>query len=148
MRQFRLVRILALLMLAFLVACDGQGTFRSPARPSTTAAAPAALFKSSPPDVEFRITSEWGTGYIAEVTVFNRTGAPLDWAVEWDLASTITNIWAAKIVAHAGQHYSFTPEAWNGTIPPGGSVSFGFEVASGTPAAPTNITLNGMPVRS
>ena len=143
MRKSRLVRTLVLLILCFLAACGGQGALTSDTTSLAPSDVPGEQLKSSS-DVEFALTNDWGTGYGASVTVFNRTAAPLtNWVVEWDFASSITDIWSAKIDAHTGAHYRFKPESWNATIPVGGSVSFGFNGAPGKPGTPTNITLNG-----
>lgn len=140
MRKSLLVRTLVLLTLCFLVACGGQGALHSAAG---VPEAPELRLKSSS-DVEFAITNDWGTGYGASVTLFNRSATPLkNWVVEWDFASTITDIWNARIDSHAGQHYRLKPETWNATIPAGGSVSFGFNGAPGIPGTPLNITLVG-----
>jgi len=51
----------------------------------------------------------------------------------------------AVIVSRVGTHYVIEMAPWNGTIAPGGEISFGFQ-ASGTGRTPTNIKLNGVAV--
>src|SRR5207302_11086347 len=64
------------------------------------------------------------------------------WKVAFTLpsGSTVTSLWNGTEAA-AGQNYTVTPASWNGTVPVGGSVNFGFEV-NGT-GAPTSCTING-----
>jgi hypothetical protein len=53
----------------------------------------------------------------------------------------ITNIWNAVIVSHVGTHYVIQMAPWNGTIDPGGAVTFGFQ-ASGAGRTPTGVSLH------
>ena len=68
-----------------------------------------------------------------------------DWVIEFDFDRQITNIWNATITSHVGNHYVIRAESWNKKIAAnGGSVSFGFQGASGNVlAGPINIKLNG-----
>jgi len=98
--------------------------------------------------VAFLKRDDWGSGFVADMTIKNTgTTAMNGWTLEFDLAADITNIWNAEIVSRVGNHYVIRAASWNGNIPAGGSVSFGFQ---GTPGLgsmlPTNITLNGVPV--
>ena len=89
--------------------------------------------------------TDWGTGYEGKYTITNGgTSARSSWQVEFDLPSghRISSLWDGSYTA-SGQHVTVR-NTWNGTIAPGASVSFGFNVAySGAYAAPTNCTLDG-----
>jgi hypothetical protein len=100
-----------------------------------SAAAPTATLKT---------VSDWNSGWQSEVTISN-TGvdALTSWKVEFDLAAggTIGSFWDADMIA-SGNHRTFTNRPWNGAVPVGGKVTFGFV---GTGAKPVNCTLNGLP---
>ncbi|BAL91973.1 hypothetical protein AMIS_67530 [Actinoplanes missouriensis 431] len=96
------------------------------------------------PTASLRTVSDWGSGWQDEVTISN-TGASTmtSWRVEFDLpaGSAIGSFWDAEMTA-SGSHRTFTNRAWNGAIPVGGTVTFGF-VGSG--GQPMNCMLNGAP---
>ena len=101
-------------------------------------------------NVQFVVTDDWGTGFVADMS-FTNTGAEAfdGWTLEFDFAHQITNIWNAVILEHTGDHYVVGPESYNRQVAPGASVQFGFQ---GTPGnvvdGPANIMLNGEPVGS
>ncbi|WP_442792106.1 cellulose binding domain-containing protein [Micromonospora sp. NBC_01796] len=93
----------------------------------------------------FTQSSAWGSGYAAAYTIRNGGDAAANgWVVEFDLAagSTVSTSWDS-VRSQSGQRYRFANAGWNGTVAPGGTQSFGFNV-SGL-ATPTNCTLNGAP---
>ncbi|MFJ6198505.1 chitinase [Micromonospora sp. NPDC092111] len=90
-------------------------------------------------------TSDWGTGWEGKYTITN--GGPTTlagWSLAFDLpaGTTVGTYWDALLTS-SGQRYTFTNRTWNGTVAPGGSVSFGF--LAGGPGVPTNCLLNGAP---
>jgi len=94
--------------------------------------------------------NDWGSGATVNVTVKNNGAATID---GWELIFSfpgdqqITNLWCAQYT-QSGATVTVTNEAWNGTIPPGGTVSFGFNLSySGSNAKPTAFKLNGVPCR-
>jgi len=96
--------------------------------------------------VTFAKGDDWGAGYIMDVKIKNTTATAMNgWRLEFDLAADIVNLWNAVIVSHVGTHYVIQMAPWNGTIAPGGEVSFGFQ-ATGTGRTPTSIKLNGVAV--
>ena len=93
--------------------------------------------------VTFTKGDDWGAGYIMNVKIKNVTATAISgWRLEFDLAADIVNIWNAVIVSHVGTRYVIQMAPWNGTIPPGGEVNFGFQ-AAGTGRTATNVKLNG-----
>lgn len=103
-----------------------------------------------PPPVSSAVTftprSVWGTGFVADITIRNTgTTAMNGWTLEFDLAANITNLWSGVIVSRVGNRYVIRNESYNGTIPPGGSITFGFQ-AAGLLVAPFNFKLNGLPI--
>ncbi|WP_433826668.1 beta-1,3-glucanase family protein [Actinoplanes sp. CA-015351] len=95
------------------------------------------------PTASVRTVSDWGSGWQDEVTISN-TGASAmsSWKVEFDLpaGSSIGSFWEADMAA-SGSHRTFTNRSWNGAIPVGGTVTFGFV---GAGAQPTGCKLNGV----
>jgi len=66
----------------------------------------------------------WGVGYVATVTVRNTGTAPTSaWKVVVNLnGTTVTNVWNATVSSN-----TFSSVSYNGTIPAGGSTTFGFQ---------------------
>lgn len=99
--------------------------------------------------VKFAVTDDWGTGFVAGMTITNQASTDVnDWVIEFDFDRQITNIWNATITSHVGNHYVIRAESWNKKIGAnGGSVSFGFQGTTGNVlSGPTNIKLNGAPI--
>ncbi|MEU2610333.1 cellulose binding domain-containing protein [Micromonospora sp. NPDC007271] len=108
---------------------------------ATVVAAPPA---SAATATFVRVTS-WGSGYEAKFTVKNDTSTSItSWNVQFDLpaGSTVGAFWDAVLTA-SGQHVTAVNQSWNGTLAPGASTTFGFNV-NGT-GDPTNCTVNGGP---
>jgi chitinase len=105
-------------------------------RPAAGAGGVSAAFSKS---------SDWGTGYEGRFTITNGSTASLaTWRVEFDLPAghRIGSLWDGSYTA-SGQHVTVN-NTWNGNVAPGGSASFGFNVAySGVYSAPANCRLNG-----
>ncbi|WP_017593606.1 glycosyl hydrolase family 18 protein [Nocardiopsis potens] len=93
-------------------------------------------------------TSRWPTGYQAEITVTNPTGAPLDdWSVSFELpeGAKVHQMWDASL-ERDGSGYTAAPPEWGAEIPAGGSYTFGYNGAfSGGDTDPVSCTVNGEP---
>ncbi|MFI8193147.1 glycosyl hydrolase family 18 protein [Streptomyces sp. NPDC085946] len=88
-------------------------------------------------------TQDWGSGFEGKWTVKNTGTTTLSsWTVEWDFPSgtSVTSSWDADVTS-SGTHWTAKNKAWNGTLAPGASVTFGFN-GSGT-GSPANCKLNG-----
>ncbi|MEU6834090.1 glycoside hydrolase family 18 chitinase [Streptomyces rubiginosohelvolus] len=87
--------------------------------------------------------SDWGSGFEGQWTVKNTgTTALSSWTIEWDFpaGTAAGSAWDANLTK-SGNHYTAKNLAWNGTVAPGASVSFGFNgTGSGSP---TGCKLNG-----
>ncbi|WP_406695549.1 cellulose binding domain-containing protein [Singulisphaera sp. Ch08] len=96
-------------------------------------------------DVEFKVTSDWVSGFNGEVVVHNRVTTPMnDWTLEFDFAGQITSLWNGVLVNRNGNHVVVKGADWNKTIAPGSSVSFGFTASpGGNGAGLTNFVLQG-----
>jgi hypothetical protein len=75
----------------------------------------------------YTIESEWSTGFVANITIKNDTGSPINnWNVNWQYANNrVTSGWNANLSGN--NPYSATNLNWNGSIASGQSVSFGFQ---------------------
>ncbi|GAB7041976.1 MULTISPECIES: endo-1,4-beta-xylanase [Catenuloplanes] len=90
--------------------------------------------------------NQWNTGFTANVTVRNAGGSAINgWTLRWAYTGgqTVTQSWSSS-VTQSGAEVTATNAAWNGSIPVGGSTSFGFNgTHGGANPAPTAFTLNG-----
>jgi len=88
----------------------------------------------------YKVSSDWGAGFNADVTVTNTgTAATTGWKVTWTWAGNqqITNLWNGTST-QSGKAVTVTNASYNGAIAVGGSTGFGFGANySGTNAAPT-----------
>jgi beta-xylosidase len=107
------------------------------AAPSAHAAAGCA--------VTYAKTSEWQGGFGASVSVTNLGDALTGWTLEWSFGSgqQVGQHWNAAIT-QSGTEVSAKNAAYNGAIPTGGTVDFGFNgsFTSANPA-PAAFRLNG-----
>ncbi len=92
----------------------------------------------------FRVTSDWKTGFTGEIELINKGATPISgWTLEFDLGGQIVNLWNARVTA-SGTHYTVRDLGWNGGVRSGGSVVFGFQASySGDRPGPTNCRFNG-----
>jgi hypothetical protein len=79
-----------------------------------------------PPPAALALTSQWDTGWCAQVTVTNYTGSTsASWMVELDVHdSSVYTSWGAEFAVD-GSVYTATNLFWNGNIPSGQSINFG-----------------------
>jgi cellulase/cellobiase CelA1 len=96
--------------------------------------------------VSYVKASEWAGGVVANITISNTGTATIN---GWTLTFTfpgdqkVTNAWNAA-VTQSGASVTATNVSYDGTISPGGSVSFGFQGTwKNSDAAPASFTLNG-----
>ncbi len=92
-----------------------------------------------------RKTSEWSTGYAAEMTVRNTGGTTAtSWRVSFDLpAGTSVGAYWNATMTRAGSRYVFSNVHWNGRLAPGAQTSFGW-VSAGTDE-PINCLVDDLP---
>ena len=87
----------------------------------------AALSQTSMAACTYAIESEWNTGFVANITIKNDTGAPINnWNVNWQYVNNrMASGWNANF--SGSNPYTATNMAWNGSIAVGQSVTFGFQ---------------------
>ncbi len=131
----------------FSVAINSGGT---PSNPPSSAP-PSNPPSSNPPQgsASCRVayaTNVWNGGFTANVTVTNTGNSTVNgWTLAFALPSgqSITSSWNAGVTTSGGSVNARNVD-WNGSIPPGGTASFGFQgTYSGSFAAPSTFTLNG-----
>ncbi len=79
--------------------------------------------------VTFAVTSDWGSGFQAQVTIKNKTSQALrDWKASFRMDPTISSIWNARVASKTGTLHTFDAATftWNKDVPAGGTVTFGF----------------------
>jgi acetylxylan esterase len=98
--------------------------------------------------VHYAISNQWNTGFTASVSVTNTGSTAIN---SWNLTfrfpngQTITQIWNGTFT-QSGNSVTITNVSYNGSIPPGGTLSSppGFNGSwTGTNGSPTAFTLNG-----
>jgi chitinase len=95
--------------------------------------------------INFRVTDNWGSGFVGEVTVRNTGTTPLnEWTASFDFAGQIASLWNGTVVSHVGNHYVVRGAAWNSDLSVGEETTFGFTASpGGAGATVTNLTLDG-----
>ncbi|SBT50578.1 cellulose binding domain-containing protein [Micromonospora narathiwatensis] len=120
-------------------------TFAAALATALVAATVVAAPPASAATAAFTRVSSWGTGYEAKFTVKNDSSSTItSWNVQFDLpaGSSLGVYWDALLTA-SGQHVTAVNQSWNGTLAPGASTTFGFNVNGN--GDPTNCTVNGGP---
>ncbi|MGP3982386.1 glycoside hydrolase family 48 protein [Streptomyces sp. KR80] len=109
--------------------------------PGTTTAAAAAAECS----VDYT-TSDWGSGFTAELTITNRGTTAIDgWTVAYAYPGDqkLSNGWNGTW-SQSGKDITVKNAEWNRTVPAGGAVSTGAQFTySGTNTAPASFAVNG-----
>src|SRR5688500_9531778 len=80
-----------------------------------------------PCTVAYTVQNQWNTGFTTSVAVTNNGAARTSWSVGWSYAGNqqVTHGWNARI-SQSGQAVTALNETYNGNLPTGGSVTFGF----------------------
>jgi cellulose 1,4-beta-cellobiosidase len=76
----------------------------------------------------YKISNEWNTGLTGEIVVTNSSTAAVNgWTVGWQYATNrVTSSWNVNLTG--SNPYSASNISWNGSLQPGQSISFGFQV--------------------
>ena len=94
---------------------------------------------------EFKVVSgPWGNGYNAEIKITNIGSETINgWEIVFDFASIINSMWWTGSWSKNGSRYqAASPNGWNSTMDPNGSVAFQFNV-TGPVVQPVGVTFNG-----
>lgn len=76
----------------------------------------------------YNIDNEWNTGATGTINITNSTSAAINgWSVNWQYTTNrLSGSWNANV--SGSNPYTATNLGWNGAIPPGQTVSFGFQL--------------------
>ena len=89
----------------------------------------------------YNISNSWNSGFVAEISITNNGASAINgWTVNWDYndSSAVTNSWNAQVTGTGP--YSASNVAWNSTIQPGQTVTFGFQGSHDGNTAPVTVT--------
>jgi cellulase/cellobiase CelA1 len=94
----------------------------------------------------YSVTSSWPGGFQGQVKLTNTGSTTLNgWQLAWTFPGDqkITSLWNGT-VSQSGEQVTVTNAAYDGSVPPGSSVTVGFTgTYSSSDAAPTSFTANG-----
>lgn len=77
---------------------------------------------------EFSITSDWGDGYTASITITNDTNKTIrDWVLSFDFDYDIDSVWNGNLIEHNGNHYVIQNTGYNGNLKKGEKIEIGFQ---------------------
>ncbi|SHJ29581.1 Chitinase, GH18 family [Clostridium cavendishii DSM 21758] len=98
--------------------------------------------------LDFKVTSDWGSGANISFTIKNNSLTPIDnWVLIFTFDKKITQLWDCNFKSLGGNKYQVTPPSWANSLAPGGSYTFGGSCAGNVGnIKPANITINGLPV--
>ncbi len=105
----------------------------------------AASGAATPCSVAYQV-NQWTGGFTANVGLTNNGSAVTAWTLTWTFSGNqqITSGWNA-VITQTGQSVKAVNQSYNGSVPAGGTVSFGFQgTFSGTNAVPTDFAFNGV----
>ncbi len=89
------------------------------------------------------ITNEWNNGATGEIRITNSTTSTINgWAVNWQYATNrLSGSWNATV--SGSNPYTATNLGWNGTLTPGQTATFGFQINKNNSAAAERPTITG-----
>jgi acetylxylan esterase len=134
-------------MAAYAISFFGLNSTTPPTSPPPTTPPPT----SPPPTggschVTYTKTSEWAGGFVANVTINDTGTAAINgWTLKFAFPGDqkVTSAWSAT-VTQSGTSVTATNASYDGSISPGGNVSFGFQGTwTSNDTAPTSFSLNG-----
>ncbi len=116
---------------------EGGASSSSEAASSSSAVSSSSASSSEDTDdslasCEYLISNEWNSGYTGGIRISNTGTQPIDgWSVNWELGegASVTNSWNVEL--SGSNPYTASDMGWNGSIQPGQSVEFGFQVSKG-----------------
>ncbi|MFD2767523.1 cellulose binding domain-containing protein [Micromonospora eburnea] len=93
--------------------------------------------------VSYVVTDSWATGFAAAVTIYNDGPARTGWNLSWtfDGGQLVQGHWGG-VFNQTGSAVRVSNDAWNASLPAGGSVSVGF-TADGPATIPASFQLDG-----
>src|SRR5688572_15696934 len=88
----------------------------------------AAASQGAAASCVYKISNEWNTGLTGEIVVTNSGNTAVSgWTVGWQYATNrVTSSWNVRL--SGSNPYTASDIGWNGSLTPGQSTSFGFQV--------------------
>ncbi len=111
-----------------LTSSSRSSTQSSVAATSSARSSLASSTATASGNCSYVITNNWGAGFTGAIRITNKgTGNINGWNVSWKYTNgtTLTGTWNATVTG--SNPYSATNLSWNGSIPPGQTVEFGFQ---------------------
>ena len=100
------------------------------------------------------ISSDWGSGFCADVAVATTSSAAVRWSVAQPIAGTVNSVWNA-VASGTGASATFSGATWNSTVSSTAPTSFGYcatrttaPTVSPTPTASSTPTVSPTPTAS
>ena len=92
--------------------------------------------------INYSQIEDWGDGFQGQVAITNNGDSNIvNWDLDFDLPTGISNIWDAEIVASNNGSYTVQNQAYNREIAAGETVTFGF-IGDGS-GTPQNFNIDG-----
>ena len=83
-------------------------------------------------EFNFRIFSDWGTGYTGQISITNNSGKAIEnWSLAFDFDHKIDNFWTAHQLFHSQGRYIVRNAEWNADIQPGETLIIGIDGSPG-----------------
>jgi endo-1,4-beta-xylanase len=91
---------------------------------------------------DYKVTSDWGSGWQAEITITNKSGKTLNgWTLTFDYNSEVVNGWGADFVGQSGKTVTVKNPSWDANLANGQSVTVCFIANGSDKSAPTNVVV-------
>jgi hypothetical protein len=113
---------------------------------AAVAISPGVAQAASACQLSYSVSSDWGSGFTAAITIQNTGSAITSWTLGYSYAGNqkISQGWSGNW-SQSGAAITVTNASWNGSLATGASTQIGANFTySGTNTAPTAFTLNGM----
>ena len=90
---------------------------------------------------DYKVTSDWGSGFQAELVVTNNSNKTYNgWTLTFNTNSKITSLWGAELVGQSGTKVTVKNPSWDANLAPGASVTVSFVADVSDKSAPTGYT--------
>ncbi len=127
-----------------VVATDTAGRSSPPSAPVQVTTGPAATSSCT---VSYALSSDWGSGFTASITITNKAAAVNGWRLGFTFPGNqkVTQGWSGTW-SQNGTSVTVNDAGWNASLPTGAGTTIGFNGSySGANTAPGAFTLNGAP---
>ena len=93
--------------------------------------------------INYSQVEDWGNGFQGQISITNNGDSNLvNWDLNFDLPTGISNIWDAEIIANNNGRYTVQDTAFNREIAAGETITFSF-IGDGSGYTPQNFNIDG-----